>query len=702
MTRATTVALLALLAVLGCAEPSPHGPPDDAAADLADVREDSRRAPPEVAPQPLSAGAHATCVARDQQVWCWGGIDECRLEEAAGEPRRVDGLELVVQVAVGPREACALDRAGVVRCWSLGPFFAATEGPPSPPELVTIPGLDDPLRLSVGSDACVLDRAGKVRCWTFDEGQLRGPDGVHLPAPAVDVTVGPGWFACALIADGTVRCWDTGQWNVTPGETDYAVSASPLDLGIVATRIALSAHGWCAADASGFVECWTDQPDGPDSLFAALPANAPEGAPTSLVGGDDTFCAGWDGGELLCWNESAGPEHTWQPWPGPVEATAVGAGHLCALDADGTTRCRGRNDLGQLGQGGAADRVSVGLADLDLPAGLQRVAAGEALACLLTTGHELRCWGSGVADASPGDPAGAVLPCPEAGAQWSDVSVGGSALDGSFVCGFTDLGSAWCADVVAGGIPESATWTELELARPVRAVALDRGRRGCALTEGGPPLCFALDPAPTIAEATAVGEGYERLDCLFDRCCAIDPAAGTVCFDNPAAAGDRGLHLLVLPELAGSRVTVGAESVCLLRSGGGVACWGFNGRCGLGVDSTMPTVTEPVSVPLPGEALDLAGGDFFHCARLADGRLACWGELDEGCRLELDGLAGSCGVGLFHTLDAGAGMLAAASDHLLLAVPGEPLRRLGRNQWGEVPGAPVPASDLPLAVDFGP
>src|SRR5204863_195737 len=87
-----------------------------------------------------------------------------------------------------------------------------------------------------------------------------------------------------------------------------------------------------------------------------------------------------------------------------AKAIAAGASHTCALLGDGSVRCWGRNQAGQLGHGdtsnvgdGAGD-PSVAIAPpVDLGAGrrAKAIAAGGGHTCALLDDGSVRCWGRG-------------------------------------------------------------------------------------------------------------------------------------------------------------------------------------------------------------------------------------------------------------------------------------------------------------------
>ena len=74
-------------------------------------------------------------------------------------------------------------------------------------------------------------------------------------------------------------------------------------------------------------------------------------------------------------------------------------------------------------------------------------------------------------------------------------------------------------------------------------------------------------------------------------------------------------------------LAAGATHSCLITSGGGVKCWGFNGDGQLGIGSVeneIHFVPEDV-VGLDSGVVALVAGRFHSCALLATGGVKCWG-----------------------------------------------------------------------------
>jgi alpha-tubulin suppressor-like RCC1 family protein len=697
MERLTRTWFFIITAMLLCCggEATTPMPDADARPISDDARADAFLGAPAVA---IDATENMTCVVRDGEVWCWGGLPGCDPSLASGLPRRVAGLTDVEQVAVGTELGCAVMSGGTVSCWAFESDAEPSEEEQEdgPWEVFLVAGIANTVKLAAGEDVCALGDDGKVRCWTLGASGLLGPDHVDLPWAMVDIAVGP-WFACSVGANGKVHCWDAGKWESSPQENNYAVATSQIDLATTAVLMAVTSSGWCVAGESPEVECWTDQPDGPDGVFIKVPTGAPEGAIVALVADNETFCARYANGEVLCWLESLGPSKAWSPIDATITSWATGATHFCGTQPDGDTFCLGENRAGQLGQGAPADALTVTETDLTLSTDTISLSTGEGVSCQIEAKGLLTCWGGDDAVQPEGT---SLPPCPEDGAIWAEVSSAGSGYAlGAQVCALSDTGAVWCMDYGATD-SSSAAWRAIPLTGDVHAIAADNDGRGCALMVEAPPLCWHRLDSIRVEEITSAGGPFNALSCFHGRCCAIGFESGTVCFNNISAGEEATLEMIAFPDLQGNQVTIGEDASCALDSSGTVRCWGFNGRCGVGSDTLLPTVSSPVAVSLSAPAVGLAAGRLFHCAQTADGTLHCWGQLDATCHLDLGAKANGCAPGSYPGLDVSAHFLVGAASHILMATPGQNLHYLGRNESGEVPGAPVPRSDGPLVVGF--
>ncbi len=404
---------------------------------------------------------------------------------------------------------------------------------------------DSIVELALGSlVTCVVLKGGALRCWgEGGDGQLglgtrerigddEHPNSVEPVALDGEVLhVASGSQTCALLSDGVVRCW---------GQLVYGVSGYGVDSVDTCSN---APPGWCY---SGEHCCLGDD---------ELPAVA---EPVNLG----------------------------------VAATqlSVGGGHACVLLADGSARCWGRNEHGQLGLGhtddigddepaGAGGPIALGGAAI-------QISAGGSHTCALLEGGDVRCWGSG-----------------DKG----------------------KLGYGSEANIGDDETPEAAGF--VALGGP--AVQIEAGGANtCALLEDGAVRCWGW------GGSGALGRGDTATACLIDD--DYDPYYA--CEMNPiCCTGDDETPAEVAPiELGGPATQISVDgNVCARLEGGAVRCWGdgWSGTNGLENkedvgDDEAPGEVGPIE--LGGAAKRVVVGGAHVCAEMLDGALRCWGNIAHG------------------------------------------------------------------------
>ncbi|MFK7985814.1 MAG: RCC1 domain-containing protein [Sandaracinaceae bacterium] len=130
---------------------------------------------------------------RRGDVWCWGferGDDDIVRPTSA---RRVNGIEDAEEVSVGHEFACARTTAGEVRCWGNNERGQLGDGgdQTNPTVPVTPEGLPRTVQVTAGwRHACALDDAGVVRCWGRNqEGQLGDGRGGEYRLPTIAAVI---------------------------------------------------------------------------------------------------------------------------------------------------------------------------------------------------------------------------------------------------------------------------------------------------------------------------------------------------------------------------------------------------------------------------------------------------------------------------------------------------------------------------------
>lgn len=276
----------------------------------------------------------------------------------------------------------------------------------------------------------------------------------------------------------------------------------------------------------------------------------------------------------------AAPEIETHPAPvvGLHDAVAVATGtrHTCAIVADGSVRCWGANEAGQLGDGTVNDS--------DLPVIVKDVAKATSLAlaeaytCVTVTDGSVRCWGAHMGFRLGTEP---VSLTPVALPMISGARALGVASHGT--CVLTAAGQVEC-------------WGRSLLGPPVLPLRISK-------------TVMALAPSSVYSDGCAL---------LADRSVACWADNGT------ARAGDGGAIVLSAPVSVrgvrdATRVAIHTHYGCAVVTGGRVRCWG-----GPYLPPAAQIPAPPVKVPMVRGATALSAGETKTCAVVARGTVLCW------------------------------------------------------------------------------
>jgi alpha-tubulin suppressor-like RCC1 family protein len=392
------------------------------------------------------------------------------------------------------------------------------------------------------------------------------------------------------------------------------MDAGSLDLGRF--------HG-CAITASGALRCWGVNQYGQlgqgnttnigDSVGeSTVPVDLGGHDAVAVSAGEFHTCAVLDDGSLRCWGrndhgqlgqgnttdigDNAG-ESSVEVDLGGAAARGVAAGmfHTCALMDDGSVRCWGRNTFGQLGQGNTTDigdDSGEHPVTVSLPASAVALTTGGNFTCALLLGGELRCWGYGIEGTM---------------AQGNTNSIG------------DQLGETTVA-VDFGG-------------HAVRAVSAGAAHT-CAILDDGSLRCWGSSAYGMLAQGSTA---------------TIGDSAG-----ETTVPVDLGGHAALL-------IASGRFHSCAVLDDGSVRCWGFNsdGQLGLGNKNNIGDNIGEVPAPVDTGGhvpIAISGGEAHTCAAWADRTVRCWGT----------GANGQLGVGASVIYGDGAGETPGAAPTTLL------------------------------------
>lgn len=210
----------------------------------------------------LGSSAGAVCAVSQGVPWCWGALTSAGFE---AEPSAVTLPGVVVEVDGGLEHMCARTAEGGVWCWganTVGQLDGTTTASPAP---VQVAGLPPAVAIAAMEyTSCAIDAAGVARCWGAIEpwlGKLEAASPTVIgTAPVASLAGGPA-YRCLLLGEGGVECEGynaQGQLGQgTLGLLNVAVPAAPVvglegGTAIVATR-----HAACARTDEG-VWCWGD------------------------------------------------------------------------------------------------------------------------------------------------------------------------------------------------------------------------------------------------------------------------------------------------------------------------------------------------------------------------------------------------------------------------------------------------------------
>lgn len=378
---------------------------------------------------------------------------------------------------------------------------------------------------------------------------------------------------------------------------------------------------------------------------------------------------------------------------------AAGGTHTCALIADGTVRCWGDGEAGELGSGDAgtlsesAKPVPVGGV-----AGATHIASGGQFATSIDYG--VSCAGT---------PAGPTC--------WGSNEYGmlgrGAALafdtephaDPAVVTGFTTdavvaLGQSHACAIAGTSVScwGSNTYQQLgqgpmdgggPFATPV-AVTLPAGKNPVDIAAGFAHTCVILD------DKSVACWGYNG-----EAECGLAPVGSNYYQATP----------YVVPGVVAAHIAAASYHTCVVTPDGTVQCWGYDYMGLLGNPGDGGYAQGVLDIAMPGgkKAIQIAAGTETTCALLDDGTVACWGYDTYGQA----GISPDSGTNVVSTptLVDGVGLaeqisMGSTGQHACARIHGGSVKCWGANNYGQLGASSTEAGTLgtmsatPVDVQF--
>ena len=470
---------------------------------------------------------------------------------------------------------------------------------------------------------CTVDRSG---CFQCGNGVLEGPedcDGDNLGGEDCLSLSGKESGALSCTSDcgyDTSDCHTCGDTLVEgPEECDATnlMGAACEDFDF--NGGSLICDEACMFDLSGCFECGDgicDRDKGENRQNCVtdcgwITVSAGEYHTCGLIGDGGIWCWGDNDSGQLGASEATGGATPVAVTNLPLPATSVSSGneHSCALLADETVWCWGRNEAGQLGDGTTTQSATpvevVGLS------AVSRVETGENYSCALGYNGVVYCWGlNGLRQLGDGSTTDSTLPVE----VLLDDAALVVALGRSHSCSITNNNRLWCWGDNAFG--KLGTGDTTDATMPVEASALS----------------YVVDPGDaTPITDTAAGDSHS---------CALAQMGSVWCWgrneDGQLGNGSQTTYDAT-PQLvdglmsSAQHIATGVSFTCAVLSTGEISCWGSNTNGRLGNrDETVTHSTVPLRVEGMDDVAYISTGSRHACVMLGDQTLWCWGQNTRG------------------------------------------------------------------------
>ncbi len=641
----------------------------------------------------IATGLYHTCAVQSNgTVKCWGYNDFGFLGDGTTtqrfSPVAVLGVSGAVAVTAGNEFTCALLGDGTVQCWgydSLGELGNAGAGFESL-TAVAVTGLSGVTAISSGDGhTCALISDGTVKCWGSDgNGQLGdGTSGSYSSTPllvsglsGVTAIAAAGSTSCAVLSGGSVKCWGTNNFGqLGNGSTTNSNTPVPVNslTGVTAVEIAYD-HS-CALISGGTVKCWGNNSNGElgngTTTSSSTPVSVTGLTTATLITND---CALLSDGTAKCWGDNffgqlgnglTTDAHSPVVVTGLSGAIAIAADEddqrACAVLSDGSMRCWGNNNQGELGDGTTNQRttpVAVIGGNVLPRRGARQISAGNLESCALTSDGTMQCWGYNDAG-QLGNGTTTNSSTPVGVSSLSGVKAIREGVYTDNTCALLSGGGVECwgynpyGNLGNGNTTNSSTPVVVEGVGGVGQLSgvtaiTPGGWHSCAVLSGGTVNCWGYNASGQLGNGTTTNSttpvvvkgvggtgtltGASAIGVGFEHTCAL-LTNGTVDCWGYGADGELGNGALPpshtpvgVSGLSGATaIAVGDEFSCALISGGTVECWGSNANGQLGNGSTTNSDT-PVPVSGLTGVTAIAAGGYHACALLSNGTAECWGE----------------------------------------------------------------------------
>ena len=339
-----------------------------------------------------------------------------------------------------------------------------------------------------------------------------------------------------------------------------------------------------------------------------------------------------------------------------AEGISLGFNQTCAILDDGSLKCWGRNNVGQLGDGTNTLRNAPVAVDLGTDKTATAISIGNYHTCAILNDNSVKCWGRN-GDGRIGDGSTTDRNAPVPVDLGEGRTAVGISLGGRHTCAVLDNGSLVCwgwnnhGQVGDGSTTDSNTPVAVNLGDGT-AVAVAAGyNHTCALLDDNSVVCWGYNGFGQLGDETIVNKNTPTDVDLGDKTiaaiqagnnftCALFEDGSVTCWgnneDGQLGTGASG-HSILSPQT----VDTGDETVTAIDGGSGhscglfedgdsnvtLKCWGLNDSGELGIGHTDKRISPVLNSSVLVDGLSL--GNNHGCA-IGSNVLSCWGENSSG------------------------------------------------------------------------
>ena len=615
-------------------------------------------------------------------------------------------LDGIAAISSGREHTCALTTGSNVKCWGNGKSGRlgnkATTSSSTPEDVQTSSSdnsaLDGIAEISSGdSHTCAVTTGGNVKCWgDGDSGRLgNGGAGMISSSTPVDVHTSStdnsalggitavssgGSQTCAVTTGGNVKCWGNGfsgrlgNGGTGDSTTPVDVQTSSTDTSALGGITAISSgdsHS-CAVTTGSNVVCWGNGRSGrlgngarssistPVDVHTSSTDNSALSGIAAISSGRSHSCAVTTGSNVLCWGDgdsgqlgNGGPISSTTPVGvhtsssddsalSGIAAISSGREHTCAVTTGDNVKCWGSGSSGRLGNGGTDDSstpvdVHSNSTDTSPLGDIAAISSGKEHTCALTSDGNVKCWGSGSSGRLGNGGLGVA-------SSSTPVDVHTSSSDPSPLDGIAAISSGRehsCAVTTSSNV-----------------VCWGSGRYG-QLGNGGRISSSTPVDVHTSSSDSSVLSGITAVSSGGFHTCAVTTGGNVKCWGGGSSGqlGNRSIATLFTPDdvhtsssdpspLDGiAAISSGYTYTCAITKDNNVKCWGYGFYGQLGNNTTtnssipVDVQSDPSDPSLLGGIAGISSGNNHICALTEGNDVLCWGN-------ESSGQLGNNGVGI--------------------------------------------------------